>query len=81
MIRWIFLRCCSAKSCNTFGFGSGKFIVRNYDLVLGWFSLSGIRTEIVEFTIEGKFVKQISVDPAQRGSFGLAIATSGELPG
>jgi hypothetical protein len=30
-------------------------------------------SEIVEFTIEGRFVKQISVDPAQGGSFGLAV--------
>jgi hypothetical protein len=30
-------------------------------------------SEIVEFTIRGKFVKQISVDPAQGGSFGLAV--------
>jgi len=30
-------------------------------------------SEIVEFTKEGKFVKQISVDPAQGGSFGLAV--------
>jgi hypothetical protein len=30
-------------------------------------------SEIVEFTVQGKFVKQISVDPAQGGSFGLAV--------
>jgi len=30
-------------------------------------------SEIVEFTKEGDFVKQISVDPAQGGSFGLAV--------
>jgi len=34
-------------------------------------------SEIVEFTVGGKFVKQISVDPAQGGSFGLAVQTSG----
>jgi hypothetical protein len=34
-------------------------------------------SEIVEFTIEGKFVKQISVDPAQGGSFGLAVNSVG----
>jgi hypothetical protein len=34
-------------------------------------------SEIVEFTIEGKFVKQISVDPAQGGSFGLAVDVEG----
>ena len=31
-------------------------------------------SEIVEFTKEGQFVKQLSVDPAQGGSFGLAVA-------
>jgi hypothetical protein len=35
-------------------------------------------SEIVEFTVEGRFVKQISVDPAQGGSFGLAVEASGK---
>jgi hypothetical protein len=35
-------------------------------------------SELVEFTIDGEFVKQISVDPAQGGSFGLAIQTLGK---
>jgi hypothetical protein len=30
-------------------------------------------SEIVEFTKQGQFVKQLSVDPAQGGSFGLAV--------
>jgi len=30
-------------------------------------------SEIVEFTKTGQFVKQLSVDPAQGGSFGLAV--------
>jgi hypothetical protein len=30
-------------------------------------------SEIVEFTTSGKFVKQLSVDPAQGGAFGLNI--------
>jgi hypothetical protein len=30
----------------------------------------------VEFTKGGKFVKQISVDPVQGGSFGLAVGKS-----
>ena len=34
-------------------------------------------SEIVEFTVGGKFVKQISMDPAQGGSFGLAVETMG----
>ncbi len=33
-------------------------------------------SEIVEFTVEGQFVKQLSVDPAQGGSFGLAVRTA-----
>lgn len=35
-------------------------------------------SEIVEFTINGAFVKQLSVDPAQGGSFGLAVRTAGD---
>jgi uncharacterized protein YjiK len=30
-------------------------------------------SEIVEFTKEGDFVKEIPVDPAQGGSFGLTV--------
>jgi len=33
-------------------------------------------SEIVEFTKEGDFVKEISVDPALGGSFGLAVRTT-----
>jgi hypothetical protein len=33
-------------------------------------------SEIVEFTKDGRFVKQISVDPSQGGSFGLAVRTT-----
>jgi hypothetical protein len=32
-------------------------------------------SEIVEFTIQGQFVKEISVDPAGGGAFGLAVHT------
>jgi len=35
-------------------------------------------SEIVEFTKEGDFVKEISVDPAQGGSFGLAVNVAGD---
>jgi hypothetical protein len=35
-------------------------------------------SELVEFTIHGKFVKQISLDPAPGGSFGLAAETVGK---
>jgi hypothetical protein len=33
-------------------------------------------SEIVEFTKQGEFVKEISVDPAQGGSFGLAVSST-----
>jgi hypothetical protein len=32
-------------------------------------------SELVEFTVEGRFVKQISLDPSPGGSFGLAVET------
>ena len=34
-------------------------------------------SEITEFTVAGQFVKQLSVDPAPGGSFGLAVRTAG----
>jgi hypothetical protein len=34
-------------------------------------------SEIVEFTLTGRFVKQLSMDPAQGGSFGLNVMTTG----
>lgn len=36
-------------------------------------------SEIVEFTVSGKFVKQLSVDPAPGGSFGLNVMTGDEV--
>jgi len=36
-------------------------------------------SEIVEFTKGGQFVKELSVDPAQGGSFGLAVTTTGDV--
>jgi hypothetical protein len=35
-------------------------------------------SEIVEFTVSGRFVKEISVDPNFGGSFGLAVMTKGD---
>ena len=35
-------------------------------------------SEIVEFTVGGRFIKEISVDPSQGGSFGIAVQTTGE---
>jgi hypothetical protein len=34
-------------------------------------------SEIVEFTTSGRFVKQLSMDPNQGGSFGLNVQTIG----
>jgi len=36
-------------------------------------------SEIVEFTKRGEFVKELSVDPALGGSFGLAVYTVGDV--
>jgi DNA-binding beta-propeller fold protein YncE len=36
-------------------------------------------SEIVEFTIGGRFVKEISVDPNPGGAFGLAVMTRGDV--
>lgn len=55
---------------------NGHLVVSNNDAIN---SDPNQPSEIVEFTVEGKFVKQISVDPAQGGSFGLAIASSGDV--
>jgi hypothetical protein len=52
---------------------NGDLLVANSDVIN---SDPNQPSEIVEFTIDGKFVKQLSVDPAQGGSFGLAVATS-----
>jgi hypothetical protein len=38
-------------------------------------------SEIVEFTKNGKFVDQISVDPAQGGAFGIALEQKRDDPG
>jgi hypothetical protein len=35
-------------------------------------------SEIVEFTVGGKFIKEISVDPNFGGSFGLAVTVNGD---
>ena len=34
-------------------------------------------SELVEFTVEGRFVKEISLDPSPGGSFGLAVENHG----
>ncbi len=53
---------------------NGHLLVSNND---GINSDPNQPSEIVEFTIDGRFVKQLSVDPNQGGSFGLAVRTIG----
>jgi hypothetical protein len=55
---------------------NGHLVVSNNDVVN---SDPNQPSELVEFTKRGQFVKQISVDPVQGGSFGLAVATSGDV--
>jgi hypothetical protein len=49
---------------------NGHLLVSNSDVIN---SDPSQPSEIVEFTKTGQFVKQLSVDPAQGGSFGLAV--------
>jgi hypothetical protein len=51
---------------------NGHLLVTNNDTVN---SDTKQPSEIVEFTRDGQFVKEISMDPAQGGSFGLAVST------
>ncbi len=53
---------------------NGHLLVSNADVIN---SDPNQPSEIVEFTTEGKFVKQLAIDPSQGGSFGLAVAVSG----
>ncbi|HEY6291579.1 MAG TPA: hypothetical protein VI455_08465 [Terriglobia bacterium] len=53
---------------------NGHLLVSNNDVIN---SDPNQPSEIVEFTTSGQFVKELSVDPNQGGSFGLAVATSG----
>jgi hypothetical protein len=55
---------------------NGHLLVSNSD---GINSDPNQPSEIVEFTKDGQFVKQFSVDPAQGGAFGLAVQTSGDV--
>jgi hypothetical protein len=49
---------------------NGDLLVTNNDVIN---SDPSQPSEIVEFTVTGQFVTQLSVDPAQGGSFGLAV--------
>ena len=53
---------------------NGHLLVSNNDAINGD---PNQPSEIVEFTLSGRFVKQLSMDPAQGGSFGLNVQTTG----
>lgn len=55
---------------------NGHLIASNNDVIN---SDPNQPSELVEFTVEGEFVRQISVDPAQGGSFGLAISSMNHI--
>lgn len=55
---------------------NGHLLAANSDVINGDVNQP---SEIVEFTVGGKFVKQLSVDPAQGGSFGLAVDVNGDV--
>lgn len=55
---------------------NGHLLVSNNDAVN---SDPNQPSEIVEFTLSGKFVKQLSVDPSQGGSFGLNVQTKNNV--
>jgi hypothetical protein len=54
---------------------NGHLLVTNNDTVN---SDTTQPSEIVEFTKQGEFVKEVSVDPGQGGSFGLAVNKTGD---
>ena len=54
---------------------NGHLLVANSDVIN---SDPNQPSEIVEFTKQGQFIKQLSVDPAQGGSFGLAVSVNEE---
>jgi hypothetical protein len=49
---------------------NGHFLVANNDVIN---SDPNQPSEIVEFTVTGQFITQLSVDPSQGGSFGLGV--------
>jgi hypothetical protein len=55
---------------------NGHFLVTNNDAINGD---PNQPSEIVEFTPGGHFVTQLSVDPSQGGSFGLAVNTKDNI--
>ncbi len=49
---------------------NGDLIVANSDVIN---SNPALPSEYVEFTKQGRFIAELSIDPAQGGSFGLAV--------
>ena len=56
---------------------NGHLLVTNNDSTLINFDPNQ-PSELVEFTVEGRFVKQISLDPTPGGAFGLAVENLGK---
>jgi len=56
---------------------NGHLLVTNNDSTLINFDPNQ-PSELVEFTVHGKFVKQISLDPSPGGAFGLAVENLGK---
>lgn len=54
---------------------NGDLIVANSDVIN---SNPLLPSEYVEFTKQGTFISQLSIDPAQGGSFGLAVNVAGQ---
>jgi hypothetical protein len=54
---------------------NGHLLVSNNDTVN---SDPSRPSEVVEFTKRGEFVKELSMDPAQGGSFGMAVSSSAD---
>jgi hypothetical protein len=52
---------------------NGHLIVANSDVIN---SNPNLPSEYVEFTKQGQFIWQLSIDPAQGGSFGLAVSAN-----
>jgi hypothetical protein len=55
---------------------NGHFLVANNDAIN---SDPNQPSEIVEFTVTGQFITQLSVDPSQGGSFGLAVNVKDDI--
>ena len=55
---------------------NGHLLVTNNDVIN---SDPTQPSEIVEFTVTGQFVTQLSVDPSQGGSFGLAVSVQNNI--